>query len=198
MPLLSNSCFSDSPFSDCHVSCRNAPFLRLLVPSSYRCVIIFSVYGEFPELTCAPPARACKPVVTSSSILVGADSSTMSSHSLSAARWKSRLIASRPPVRESFRGLHRISPCFPDVAPMSCFVPWSRCRVSWQVLYYYVPCAVPERYGGTIVPGCYQLLPGITIALAPFLRLSAATYRSTPLPISVIRCSEKFPLLPLR
>jgi hypothetical protein len=51
-----------------------------------------------------------------------ADSSTMSTHSRSATRWKSRLLASRPPTREFLRGPHKMSSCFPAVARNSCLL----------------------------------------------------------------------------
>jgi hypothetical protein len=44
----------------------------------------------------------------------------MSSHSISATRWKSRLLACRPPNREFVPGTRMMSPCFPDIAPHFC------------------------------------------------------------------------------
>jgi hypothetical protein len=62
--------------------------------------------------------------------LGGANSSTMFSHfpQLSSVE---NLTASQPPVQKSVQRPHRMSPCFPDVAFVSCFGLWGRSQVSF-------------------------------------------------------------------
>jgi hypothetical protein len=81
-------------------------------------------------------------LLTSSFISEEADPSTISNHSLSAIKIKSRLLTSQPPTLEFVRGPHVLSSCFPDVAPLSCFILWSRFQLSCQVPYQYALCTV--------------------------------------------------------
>jgi hypothetical protein len=65
-----------------------------------RLWVVPSIFGDrISGVTGAPIEPARKPPVGSSSVWVGADSSTISNHSLSTAQWKTQPFASRPPVQ---------------------------------------------------------------------------------------------------
>jgi hypothetical protein len=116
------------------------------------------MWRRFPEAAGAPTALARKPLVGFSSVLVEGNSSTVSWHSFSGSWRKTRLLTSRPPFREFVRGPHRMSPCYTDLSPASCFF---RYRVSCQVLYDHIPCAVQEEHGGSTVLGRRPITAGI-------------------------------------
>jgi hypothetical protein len=175
-------------YSSCQAARHIDPSLRLLILSSLSVSPFLPFMGrECLEVASASTVLACKSLVVSSCIWVGTNSYTISSQSLSAAQWKTRLLASQPPVREFFRGPHVISPCFPDLAPVSCFILWSHCQVSCKVPCNHVPCAVQERHGGSTVhrqwptsAGTHHHPGSISSSVGGTLQLGASLWISSP------------------
>jgi hypothetical protein len=108
-----------------------ARFSRWLLSNCSRCYLLNAVrLKRFPDKARAGPVVPPSSSISgcgfdvSSFILEEADSSTMPSRSLPVTRWKSQLLASQPPVRESAWRSCWMPSCFLDVAAVSGLGPF--------------------------------------------------------------------------
>jgi hypothetical protein len=142
-----------------------APSLRQLIPSGslIRCQLIhvyhhpsfLLVWTKLARVASAPTTPALTLCAVSSFILEGADPFTMSWHSCFAARWKTQLLTSWPPVPKSFWLSCWMPSCFLDVDALLNLGPLFQCCVPGTSIVF----SQPSILYGFLLQHCPTLVP---------------------------------------